>query len=131
MLLPKQIRFWDWLGNGKTIVQLKLHQGEEIRWRGDYETDEGYYSQVVIYTWYRGYCFISREVIERGLDCEGRYAHGSKYYAKILQYPPYQGIEFPVFRIDSYCGEKNGVPRTDWKRIDEWERDYAAEAMGY
>ena len=131
MRLPKQVRFLDWAGNGKTIVQLTLRQGDEMTWHGGRETDEGYHFSSVTYKWEKGDDFITRVCFERGRDCDGPYESGTEYRVRIVKYPPYIGSRYPVFRIDTFVASYPAVLRTYWNKIAEWNRDYSADAMGY
>lgn len=131
MRLPDKIRFWDCAGNGKTIVQITLRQGEEMTWHENHDTDEGYHFSAVNYKWGKGDAFITRVWFERGRDCDGPYESGTECRVRIVKYPPYIGSRYPVFRIDTFVASYPPVLRTCWKKIDEWNRDYFAEAMGY
>lgn len=81
-----------------------------------YRTDEGWESVSQEFTLVKrdtGF-WVERRSFSDGVDCDGRLSH-------------YSESECPLSELHS--GYKNIWPA--WRHVDESQRDYAAEAMGY
>lgn len=120
----KKIRFWIYWREG--IVKITVTEDKDVELCYGGPTDEGYSYHSEKYTLRGG--VLERKMCDWSSDCDGRFVHGAKDY-----WTPECGF-VPCVGVDSqgYCYELD-EQRPNWSsETDEmWERDYAAEAMGY
>lgn len=116
MTTSKTARFWD-LVNGSP-VRITLRPDQSLSWSQRSATDEGWSAEFCTWTFENGR--VIAECGTDGVDCDGRMSH-------------FTTVECRVFRLnkglrDTVCAD---VTYPAWQSVDESQRDYSAEAMGY
>jgi hypothetical protein len=111
-MLPNQIRFWD-NEIGMPPVMLTLYPGRELNRYYTYNGPNGTCSVTTIWSWPFGESHICKQTIHNGTDDYGRFSSSGRFFADIIQLPPYQRSNFPVFRIPT--SYKFKWPETIWE----------------
>ncbi len=108
-------RFWVYINSG--YARITLRQGQSVTHYSGGPTDEGYNHKRE--RWSLNGMVIRHEVSIDACDCDGRITHHQEREAEISQLRAYPAYSAPDLR----------VPR--WMVAGTYQRDYAAEAMGY
>jgi hypothetical protein len=113
--MNKSARFWTYHGEG--LVKLTLHDGEALCNRRGSPTDEGWWSEAVIWRLENG--IVERETIQDGRDCDGRL---TRHYVDSC--PIANLASEPAYYDPGYM-----VPT--WQDCGSSQRDEYAEIAGY
>lgn len=135
----KNARFWHWHRDG--WVKLTLRPGQTIEHRMGGSTDEGWshtsHRWTLAHDWAEFPVPVVRcEALTESCDCDGRLDQGGcwvcpldELQARDMADPEeagyWQGGELVTDPINQ------GILAPRWHREESWQRDYAAEAMGY
>jgi hypothetical protein len=114
---PPNARFWE-LINGSP-VKITLRPGQELQYSSFHWHDEGWTRET--YWWRHDGDTIQNTYCNDGTDCDGRLTRGCSSFARLDQLAvrePY-GIDDPAVRWPN------------WQKLDSYQRDAYAEAMGY
>lgn len=125
VLLPNA-RFWTWGNDGFVKVTVKPSKTLTHVNRSGF-TEEGWSSLVEWWTYDADECVIQSHAVSTGRDCDGRYEHHSTHHcsvANLAAVPPREAD--PEYQIEA-------IPfaRPQWEQGLEYQRDYAAEFLGY
>lgn len=114
-------RFWEWINGG--WVKLTLRRGQCLAHHTHRTTDEGWESKTNL--WF--YCndFVTNTWVNRSKDCDGRLDSGGSVSCHVM------GLRKRDMWMAIEASENRGIFSPDWKKVDGWQRDHAAEAMGY
>jgi len=77
---PKTVRFWTY--GGKGLVRLRMEDGDTLRWRQGWPTDEGWSAKEV--TWIYKDGIIERYWLSEGRDCDGYLSHTGEDWSERL-----------------------------------------------
>lgn len=120
--MKQNARFWIYVNDG--FVKLTLQPGQELRWHHAWHNGEGWSAEG--YTWL--YADDEPTVYEThdtdGRDCDGRLSTHDEFYCPIAE------LQTTAERPDQWEGFW-ADRKPNWERLKAWQRDYAAEAMGY
>lgn len=115
-VLPKKIRFWDFVNNISAPVLLTLERGKELAWHRFKLTDDGYCDENKSYKWEDGKNYITLELVETGIDNNGPYERRKYLRAQILKHLSCVGYNYPVYRVSSFCTDRHDVELVYWVR---------------
>lgn len=111
----KTARFW--VPHGESYVRLTLRNGESRHHYEWHRTDEGFSSELNVWTFEDG--LVRHQNSLDGRDCDGRL---TQFYETAC---PVDHLA----RLPAYGDTTIKVP--DWQLEKRGQRDYSAEAMGY
>lgn len=118
-------RFWHWHSPADQWVKITLKPGQSLSWSQGGPCEEGWFRQSI--TWEydidEGVVICTHD--ESGADCDGRYDRGFESHCLLDELQSVPGV------ADWETGEVLGPPRPNWEKGRQYQRDHAAEAMGY
>jgi hypothetical protein len=122
------VRFWEF-NNNCCWVKITLRPGQKITHRKSWFNGEGW--SVREETWEN--CIHERQVactlFSDGRDCDGRLTAVDQFVCS------WEELKADRSTMDMDQGlrtsHREEIRRPNWKRLDSWQRDYYAEAMGY
>ena len=122
------IRFWAFNQNCNW-VKITLRPGESLTHRKVWFNGEGW--SLFEETWKS--CIEDRQVtctrFSDGTDCDGRLTTTDRFVC------PWEELKDERRTMDVDVGLRSRheaeIQRPNWRRLDSWQRDYYAEAMGY
>jgi len=129
-------RFWVLIGC--RWVRLSLRDGEALEYGWGERHEEGYHREY--FKWYREGDTVYELCDTEGRDCDGRVDSSSLVRCHVLRL---RGREVALWsdEVDELAERlqlrqgKPVPPRAvrlpDWRRVEERQRDYTAEAAGY
>jgi hypothetical protein len=106
------VRFWEYC-NGSP-VRLTLKPGKSLRWWHGERHEEGWSSEGIVWTYTDE--DVRRQINTDGTDCDGRLSTHNVQRAELHQ-------------LNARTVEGTAFP--DWHMVEQSQRDYTAEAMGY
>jgi hypothetical protein len=115
---PQVIRVWQY--HYPSWVRITLSDGEELHWCHGYRHEEGWAREYESWLYEAEEGIVTHSQHREGTDCDGRYAHGGACVVSVAS-------------LLQRCG-KESPPRHErhlWQPEEQYQRDYAAEAMGY
>lgn len=114
--MKQSARFWiywhDW-------TKLTLKPGQTLHHSYTNKDEEGW-SRCAASWEHRGDAVVEKSYFE-GRDCDGRISTSKVFRCPI-------GL---LQSVREECPDQPMPPRPDWEEVNSWQRDYAAEAMGY
>ena len=120
----RNARFWAHLGESRGWVKVTLRPGQVLDHHMGGPDDEGWWAQGVY--WHHEGDHVRREWYTDGADCDGRMSTGGEARCGLA--------ELAALPAESrrWSGTTLVYPaRPQWTPADKWQRDHAAEAMGY
>ena len=118
-------RFWV-IWNGQH-TKITLRPGQSVHMHKWHRTDEGYSSTDESYEYDADDGVIRNVIQSDGRDCDGRMSQCSEWFCPLDRL---HANERPQL-VGEYEESEDCVSDPAWKRDSAWQRDYAAEAMGY
>ena len=124
----RNVRFWIHCpGNvDGGFVKITLHPDESLSWWSGGPTEEGWSSTVISWCYDAHLGIVTQDISRDGSDCDGRLSSGKVWICPIA--------DLAVEQPNDYCLDNYnclGVMLPAWMEENAWQRDYAAEAMGY
>lgn len=111
----KTARFW--VPHGESYVRLTLREGESHHHYEWHRTDEGFSSELNVWTFEDG--LVRHQNSIDGRDCDGRMTHFYETVCPLANLAACTAYYDPDIRVPNWTVESRS------------QRDYSAEAMGY
>jgi hypothetical protein len=109
------VRFWDYVISEPILIKIK--RGQTLRHSRGGPTDEGWHRSS--HVWHFDGEKVTCESVSDGADCDGRLTR-------------YSMSECPISKLRAgYVDTVECIAFPAWEPVDESQRDYSAEAMGY
>ncbi|MBK5966406.1 hypothetical protein CCR95_20540 [Thiocystis minor] len=115
---PPNARFWHW--HRDSVVKITLKPGQVLHHQSGGPDEEGWSRSGN--TWSHDGDTVTWEWCDDGFDCDGRLTRGGALVCALTE-------------LQADCREQEqegeGMAIPDWTEQNRWQRDHAAEAMGY
>jgi len=118
----KTVRFWQWINGG--WVRITIEAGESLAWSRFDRTDEGWRCES--HKWSFDGETVTEQAASDGTDCDGRLSHGGGWTCSWVNLKAH--IPGGVPDLDCHG---MAITSPEWVKVDQFQRDHAAEAMGY
>lgn len=117
---PPNARFWHW--HRDSVVKLTLTPGQVLHHQSGGPDEEGWSWSGN--TWTHDGDTVTWEWCDDGVDCDGRLTRGGALVCPLTELQADR-------REQEQEGERIAFRFPNWTEHRQWQRDHAAEAMGY
>lgn len=131
----KTVRFYEYIN--ETFVKLSIKQGQKLEFSTGGKCDEGF--DVTYFTYKFDGEMLTLDVFNDARDCDGRFQSGQELCANVKTDLKLGNIDVSELSRQVSWDQSNWENQKsveigtliNWKKVDNYQRDFEAERCGY